>query len=566
MIPALYKPNETDFSTHGLGMLSDATECKVTEQINDAYELSLSYPVDGIHYSDIKNGCIIKALVSDGTEQLFAVYDISADYPNATISAEHISYQTNGIIVRPFSASTSYDAMAGLKSNSINSNPFTFSATLSAGGSYIVDTPASVKSQLEEILKVFGGELYYNNRSITLMEKRGQKRNVTLRYGKNIASIKQDQSIADTYTGVVGYWKGRVGGANQTVTGNVISTGSPIPGERLTVIDVSSEIKASDDTAASVSQVDAAVQEYIAKNTPGLPKVSLDIDIAALWQTEEYKDLASIEKIELGDTVTVVFDKLGISEDTRAVKIEWDVLNERDSSVSFGEVERTYADEVSDTQDAISDAQDSADDAQDTADDAQDAADDAKETAEEVRRELNEKYSSINLQIGTVEEEQQGMKSQIAANAQGLTTTVQKGEIISQINQSAESVTINANRVNLAGYVTAMDLSTGGTTTINGDNITTGSIDANKVSVTNLNADNIVSGSIDADRIGKTINGTRYPCVTTYSYIDDSGSGLRWLIRNLSNEEIADACKEEGSILRSTIRSLAQEEIAKAKK
>ena len=222
MIPILYKPNETDFTTHGLGMLSDATECKVTEQINDAYELSISYPVDGIHYADIENGCIIKALVSDGTEQLFTVYDISADYPNATISAEHISYQTNGIIVRPFSTSTSYDAMAGLKSNSINSNPFTFSATLSAGGSYKVDTPASVKSQLEEILKVFGGELYYDNRSITLMERRGQKRNVTLRYGKNIASIKQDQSIADTYTGVVGYWKGRVGGADQTVTGNVI--------------------------------------------------------------------------------------------------------------------------------------------------------------------------------------------------------------------------------------------------------------------------------------------------------------------------------------------------------
>ena len=559
MIPILYKPNETDFTTHGLGMLSDATECKVTEQINDAYELSISYPVDGIHYADIENGCIIKALVSDGTEQLFTVYDISADYPNATISAEHISYQTNGIIVRPFSTSTSYDAMAGLKSNSINSNPFTFSATLSAGGSYKVDTPASVKSQLEEILKVFGGELYYDNRSITLMERRGQKRNVTLRYGKNIASIKQDQSIADTYTGVVGYWKGRVGGADQTVTGNVISTGSPIPGERLTVVDVSSEIKTSDDAAASVSQVDAAVQEYITKNTPGLPKVSLDIDIAALWQTEEYKNLASIEKIELGDTVTVVFDKLGISEDTRAVKIEWDVLNERDSSVSFGEVERTYADEASDTQDAISDAQDSADDAQD-------AADDAKETAEDVRKELNQKYSSINLQIGTVEEEQQNMKTQIVANAQGLTTTVQKGEIISQINQSAESVTINADRINLAGYVTAMNLATGGATTINGDNITTGSIDASKVSVTNLNADNIISGSIDADRIGKTINGTRYPCVTTYSYIDDSGSGLRWLIRNLANEEIDDACKETGSKLRSTIRDIAQEEIAKAKK
>ncbi|MGJ1079057.1 hypothetical protein ACR77U_13535, partial [Enterococcus faecium] len=102
-------------------------------------------------------------------------------------------------------------------------------------------------------------------------------------------------------------------------------------------------------------------------------------------------------------------------------------------------------------------------------------------------------------------------------------------------------------------------------TNLNADNIVSGSIDASKVSVTNLNADNIVSGSIDADKIGKVIDGTRYPCVTTYSYIDDSGSGLRQLIRNLSNEEIVDACKESGSTLRSTIRDIAKEEIAKAK-
>lgn len=560
MIPILYKPGETDFSTHGLGMLSDALECTVSEQINDAYELSLSYPVDGIHFSDIGYGCLVKALVSNGTEQLFRIYDVDANYPDCTVSAEHISYQTNGIIVRPFTANTATETMTALKNNSMNSNPFTFNCSLNASGAFKCDAPDSVKSQFEEVLKVFGGELYYDNYSISLMEQRGQKRNVTLRYGKNIVSIKQDQNIEDTYSAVVGYWKGRANEADQTVTGSIISTGSPIPHERILVVDVSSDIQTADNTAATVSQVDAAVQNYIEKNQPGIPKVSLEIDMAALWQTEEYKDLAPIEKVELGDTVTVIFEKLGISEDTRAVKIEWDVLNERDSSVSFGDVERTYADDASDTQDAIADAQDTADDAQDTADDAKETADDAKETAEEVREDLNKKYNSINLQIGSVEEEQQNMKTQISVNAAGLTTTVQKGNIISQINQSAEAVTINADRLNLAGYVTAMDLSTGGTTTINGSNIKTGTIDASLVTVKNINADNIVSGSIDADRIGKVIDGTRYPCVTTYSYIDDSGSGLRQLIRQLANEEINDACGESGSTLRSTIRAIAKEE------
>lgn len=558
MRPVLYKSDATVFTSNGIGVLTDAIDCKVTEQINDAYELSMTYPVDGKHFNDIEYNSLIKAKVSDGTDQLFVVYEIIAEDQTATINAEHISYKTNGILVRPFTASTASDAITGLKGNSINNNPFSFSCALSASGVYKLDVPASVRSQLTEQLKVYGGELYYNNYSIELMSQRGQKRNVSIRYGKNIISLKQDKNISETYTGIVGYWKGRVDEADQTVTGNVISTGSPLSNEHLGVVDVTSSIKTENNTAATTDQVDTAVRSYIEKNSPGIPKVSLEIDVAALWQTEEYKDLAPIETIELGDTVTVFFEKLGIPEDSRAVKIEWDVLNERDSTITFGEVARTYADDVADQQAATEEARASADEAQTS-------ADEANEKAEEVRETLNKKYNSMNLQIASVEEEQQSMKTDIAANAYGLTTTVQKGEIISQINQSAESVTINASKLNLAGYVTAVDLATGGYTTINGSNITTGNIDASKVSVTNLNADNIVSGSINADRIGKVIGGTRYPCVTTYSYIDDSGSGLRQLIRNLSNEEIVDACKESGSTLRSTIRDIAKEEIAKAK-
>ena len=77
-------------------------------------------------------------------------------------------------------------------------------------------------------------------------------------------------------------------------------------------------------------------------------------------------------------------------------------------------------------------------------------------------------------------------------------------EIISKINQSPESITIQANKVNLTGYVTFTNLSTDGQTSINGGNITTGTIDAGVVNVTNLDASNITSGTIDASDISVT--------------------------------------------------------------
>ena len=86
--------------------------------------------------------------------------------------------------------------------------------------------------------------------------------------------------------------------------------------------------------------------------------------------------------------------------------------------------------------------------------------------------------------------------------ASEMSQKVGDNEIISKINQTAESIQIQASRVDLAGYVTFTNLSTSGQTTINGGNITTGTIDASTVTVSNINASNISSGTLSAARIG----------------------------------------------------------------
>lgn len=105
---------------------------------------------------------------------------------------------------------------------------------------------------------------------------------------------------------------------------------------------------------------------------------------------------------------------------------------------------------------------------------------------------------------------------------------VEKDGIISAINQTSESVTISASKINLAGYVSVSDLRTAGKTTVNGSNVTTGTISADRIDVkslfakqldaTNLhvtgkssidgglvtsgiNASNITAGTLSADRI-----------------------------------------------------------------
>ena len=102
----------------------------------------------------------------------------------------------------------------------------------------------------------------------------------------------------------------------------------------------------------------------------------------------------------------------------------------------------------------------------------------------------------------------QTMQTQLKITAEGVQSTVTKDNIISTINQSAESVSIDASKINLTGYVTISSLKAGGTTQIDGGRITTGTIAAERIDVDNLYvkhlsaADGTFSGTLQG------VNGT----------------------------------------------------------
>ena len=104
-----------------------------------------------------------------------------------------------------------------------------------------------------------------------------------------------------------------------------------------------------------------------------------------------------------------------------------------------------------------------------------------------------------------------GQVSTLSQTAASLTlevaNKVDEDEIISKINQTAETITIQANRVNLNGYVEFSDLSTSGNTSINGDNLVTGIIkDTQNKNSWNLNtgAFTLTDGSVNIHTSAET--------------------------------------------------------------
>lgn len=121
------------------------------------------------------------------------------------------------------------------------------------------------------------------------------------------------------------------------------------------------------------------------------------------------------------------------------------------------------------------------------------------------------------------------MNSEISQTASEINLEVSKkvdeNEVIAAINLTSETATIDASKINLNGYVTVSDLAGTGTTTINGSNIKTGTIDASLVSVVNLNANNITSGTLSADKInGGTISASSINLGNNKFAVDTNGN------------------------------------------
>ena len=71
---------------------------------------------------------------------------------------------------------------------------------------------------------------------------------------------------------------------------------------------------------------------------------------------------------------------------------------------------------------------------------------------------ITQTANAITAEVTRATTAEGNRSSRITVNAQGIETKVSKNGVISSINQSAESVTINASKINLNGYVTTSEL------------------------------------------------------------------------------------------------------------
>lgn len=342
----LYDGGETAFDTNGLGALPDAVSCKVTEELNGSFELELQYPMDGLHYQELQSRRLILAKPNPvDRAQPFRIYQISRPINGlVTVNAEHVSYDLNGLVLAPYTANSAAGAMAGIPAHAATDCPFTFFTDLQAQGDFALKVPTAARAALGgqegSIWACYGGEFRFDRFQVSLLGARGRDNGVLLRYGKNLTDLTQEENISGVYTGVYPYWAGQEDYVE--LPEQVVLAQGDFGFTRILPLDCSGDFQ----EAPTAEQLRERAQTYMADNRIGVPAVSITLSFVPLEQTLEYQDLALLERVGLGDTVHVQFEKLGVDATAQVVKTVYDVLKDRYESVEVGGVVNNLADTI----------------------------------------------------------------------------------------------------------------------------------------------------------------------------------------------------------------------------
>ena len=357
MIPVLYPPNTTDFSTFGRGVLTDTVSCEVTEERNGVFECLLKYPVSGQHYGLITKECIIKAKPNDtAADQAFRIYRITKPLNCiVTIYGQHISYDLANVPVLPFSTESRSPQLI-LSQLLSGDTRFTGWTDYSDAKAFSVAQPKSVRACLGgtegSMLSQWHGEFEWDNFTVKFHSHRGQKTGVVIEYGKNLTALDQDEDNSGVYTALLPYAVYTLEGSDTETVVTLTEVTLPIVTSEIVraktlIMDFSDQF----DGVVTEEALRAKANSYIKANPLGATIPTVKVSFEPLWKQPEYSAL--LERVNLCDTVTIRHSLLGVSVSAMVIETVYDTLAERYKSISLGQSKSSMITTISEVQSTV---------------------------------------------------------------------------------------------------------------------------------------------------------------------------------------------------------------------
>lgn len=355
----IYNPENTDFEKNG-NMTLFPSSATVNAKISGAWEVTLEHPLDDEgRWKYIVDNAVVKMPSFNG-EQLFRITHKEKSESEITADLQPIFMDSKDdcflMDVRPTNKNgqQALDIMtAPNKKYSAKSNI----ADINTAYYEKMNLIEALNSDNENsFLKIWGGEIVYDNFTVVIDKKAGSDRGVEILYGKNVAEngMSEEVDMRNVVTRIIpqAYNGQTMDGSTPWVDSPLIDKYPTIKYKVMKFENVKMEADAQDGDADNgiivchtQEELNAALERQCQKQWKegaDKPTVTIEVDMVMIEDTELYSDVKELVSVSLGDTVHCRNAKLDIVTDAIVIELEWDCVNNTISSVKLGDYQFDY--------------------------------------------------------------------------------------------------------------------------------------------------------------------------------------------------------------------------------
>ena len=458
-------------ATTEICVLDEVLECLVTEEQNSIFELEMTYSIYSSNFSNLKNNRVLKVKASDELgEQLFRIYYISNEVNGKIyIKAQHITYDLidnfiEGLTCTKSTCEQSFQAMLNKCQFEHKFNGYSDIEHTSTYNINRCNALEAILGMKGSLLDTYGNgaKLKRDNYNIYLNKVRGSNNGVTIEYSKNIIGYKREIDETGLITCIYPFAKvQRELGEEDNVTTIEETIVLPerfinskyinnYPHPKILAVDYSEkEVK-------DIESLRTQANKYFSETKKDIPNINYKVEFIYLHQTLEYEELnlKALEIVGMGDVVTVIDERIGMNVEANVIKTVFNPLLNRYESIELGNFKTGINDIIGDLETSVDNA----------------------------LGQINNMYTNFEVLDDKIVSEVSKLEGDIKTStslwqqeADNITSTVT--DLSGKYTQLKQTV----DGFDFTGMVTFRDLAGTGTT-INGSNITTGTVSGNRIS------------------------------------------------------------------------------------
>lgn len=345
----LFLESDHSFSSNG-DKIIQPKKAVVHKEDNGSFYLEIETDLSYVDF--LTSNKILVAPTPQG-EQAFRITNIEKTRTKIRFKANHIFYDSKDYLIQDSYVveKSCNDALDHLNSATDNTSPFSTISDITRIASYRC-VRKSLYEAIQVVLERWGGHLVRNNWSIGIRDSIGQDNGVTIRYAKNLKDITATYNWDNVVTKLMPVGKDGLllNAVDPTASVFVISANQyNIPYTKS--INFNQDNISEDDYKDEEGNLDedsykqALVNDLLEKSQIYVEENSVP--------TVNYKLSANVEKLsDIGDTIEVIDEKLGINLMTNVISYDYDVILSKYTQIEFGNFTQTLSNLVSSIDDS----------------------------------------------------------------------------------------------------------------------------------------------------------------------------------------------------------------------